>query len=136
MGNVPAHLVHVLPLQDMNLFGGITPAYHLLYDESVTSRLANGWFLLTFCDSFSMRLCVDEGLLWRLAFQCAPPRLFLLPQPSFHPSVLLPYLPQMLIHPRFLHCLILLLDGDTLSVIVSDHHFHFISRDETFFPIL
>ena len=137
MGGVLAHLVHVLLLQDVNLFGGVTPACHLLYDESATSHLMNSWFLhLAFCDSFSTCLCIDGGLLWRLVFQCAPPQLSLLPWPSFHLSVLLPHLPWMLIHPRFLRHPILLSDGDILSVIASDYHFCFISRDETFFPIL
>ena len=55
MGGVLAHLVHVLLLQDMNPFGGITPACHLLYDKSVTSHLMNSWFLhLAFCDSLNM----------------------------------------------------------------------------------
>ena len=78
MGSVLAHLVRVLLLQDMNFFGGVTLACHLLHDESATSHLMNGWFLhLAFCDSLSMYLCIDEGLLWRLAFQCAPPHLSL-----------------------------------------------------------
>ena len=78
MGSVLAHLVCVLLLQDVNLFGGLTPACHLLYDKSATGCLTNGWFLcLTFCDSFSMCLCIDEGLLWRLAFQHTPPQLSL-----------------------------------------------------------
>ena len=120
----------------MNLFGGVTLTHHFYYDESATSHLTNSWFLLTFGNSFSMRLCVDEGLLWRLAFQRAPPKLSLLPWLLFWLSISLPYLPQKLIHPRFLHCPILLSDGNAMSVIVSDHHFHFISRDKMFFPIL
>ena len=41
--DVPAHLVHILPFQDANLFSGMTPAHHLLYDESVTSHLVSSW---------------------------------------------------------------------------------------------
>ena len=78
MGGVLAHLVCILLLQDVNLFGGVTLAHHLLYDESATGHLMNGWFLhLTFCDSLSTRLHIDEGLLWRFAFQCNPPQLSL-----------------------------------------------------------
>ena len=78
MGGVLAHLVHVLLLQDVNLFGGITLAHHFLYDESATGCLMNGWFLrLAFCDSLSMCLCIDEGLLWRFVFQCDPSQLSL-----------------------------------------------------------
>ena len=137
MGGVLAHLVCIILLQDVNLFGGVTPAHHLLYDKSATGHLANSWFLrLAFCNSFSTCLCLDEGLLWRFVFQCAPPQLSLLPRPSFCLSISLLYLSQMLFHPRLLCHPILLSDGDALSVIASDHHFHFISRDETFFPIL
>ena len=137
MGGVLAHLVRILLLQDMNLFGRVTLAHHLLYDKSATGHLANSWFLcLIFCNSLSMCLCVDEGLLWRLVFQCTPPQLSLLPQLSFRLSVLLLYLSQMLFHPRLLCCPILLSDGNTLSVIASDHHFCFISRDGMFFPVL
>ena len=71
MGSVSAHLVCILLLQDMNLFGGVTPAYHLLYDESATGHLMNSWFLhLAFCTSLSTCLHIDEGLLWRFSFQC------------------------------------------------------------------
>ena len=136
MGGVSAHLVCILLLQDMNLFWGVTSARHLLYDESATGCLMNGWFLcLAFCNSLSTCLCVDEGLLWRFAFQCAPPQVSLLPWQSFCPSILLLYLSWMLFHPR-LHHPILLSDSDTLSVIMSNHHFHFILRDKTFFLVL
>ena len=52
MGGVSAHLVRVLLLQDVNLFGGVTLAHHLLYDESVTGHLMNGWFLRLFLNVF------------------------------------------------------------------------------------
>ena len=78
MGGVSTHLIYLLLLQDVNLFWGVTLARHLLYDESATGHLVNGWFLhLTFCDSLSMCVHVDGGLLWRLAFQCNPPHLTL-----------------------------------------------------------
>ena len=46
------------------------------------------------------------------------------------------FLLQMLDHPRCLRRPIFLSDSDVLSVIASDHHFHFVLRDETFFPVL
>ena len=104
----------------MSLFGGLAPARHFLYDESATSRLMSGWSLLIPGTSFSMHLCIDQGLTGRPAFSSL---LWL--------SFPLPFLPQMLVHPRCLHHPIFLSDGNVLSVIVSDHHFHFISRDET-----
>ena len=109
----------------MSLFGGLAPTRHFLYDGSVTGRLMSGWSLLVPDTSFSMHLCVDLGLTGRPVFS----------------SVLwlrfpLPFLPQMLDHPRCLRRPIFLSDGDMLSVIMSNHHFRFISRDEMFFPIL
>ena len=69
MGNVPAHLAHVLLLQDVNLLGGITLACHLLYDESATGCLTSGWSLhLIYYTSLSMLSHVGVGLLW--SFMC------------------------------------------------------------------
>ena len=65
MGGVSAHLVWILLLQDMNLFGGITPACHLLYDKSVTSHIVNGWFLHLSLNAFThwwrfvMEVCIS-----------------------------------------------------------------------------
>ena len=80
MGGASAHLVHILLLQDASLFGGITLALHLLYDESATGHLTNGWSLhLTYCASLSlgkgiysqpgnMHWKVDENLKYLINF--------------------------------------------------------------------
>ena len=59
MGGVAAHLVRVLLLQDVNLFGGLTLTHHFLYDKSVTGRLMSSWSPLAPGTSFSTHLCVD-----------------------------------------------------------------------------
>ena len=109
----------------MSFFRGLAPTRHFLYDESVTGRLASGWSLLVPDTSFSTHLCVDLGLTGRPAFSSV-----------LQPRIPLPFLPQMLDHPRCLRRPIFLSEGDVLSVIASDHHFHFVSRDEMFFPVL
>ena len=109
----------------MSLLGGLAPTHHFLYNESATGHLASGWPLLVPDTSFSMHLCVDLGLTGRPAFSSV-----------LWPRIPLTFLPWMLDHPRCLRHPIFLSDGDVLSVIASDHHFHFILRDETFFPVL
>ena len=109
----------------MSLFGGLAPTRHFLSDGSATGRLTSGWSLLVPSTSFSTHLCVDLGLTGRPVFSSV-----------LWPRILLPFLPWMLDHPRCLHHPIFLSDGNVLSVITSNHHFCFISRDQMFFPIL
>ena len=121
MGSIVAHLVHVLLSQDVSLFEGLALTHHFLYDESTTGRLTSGWSLLIPDTSFSTHLCVDLGLTGRPAFSS-----------MLRPRIPLTFLPWMLDHPKCLHRPILLLDDDMLSVIASNHHFHFVLRDEMF----
>ena len=52
----------------MSLFGSLALTRHFLYDKSVTGHLMIGWSLLVPDTSFSMHVCIDQGLTGRPAF--------------------------------------------------------------------